>query len=113
DPEGLELYHRLEGSKNPQDIAVRRFLRINGSRFDLIKNNQPFVGTAPWPPGRALYPADLTREELDRYVAAHPGEKAALYDPFTVVRRKGAALEAIPYHVAYKEWVDPAANALR
>ena len=113
DPEGLELYHRLEGSKNPQDIAVRRFLRINGSRFDLINNNKPFVGTAPWPPGRALYPADLTREELDRYVAAHPAEKAALYDPFTVVRRKGAALEAIPYHVAYKEWVDPAANALR
>ena len=113
DPEGLDLYHRLEDSKNPQDIAVRRFLRINGSRFDLIQNNKPFVGTAPWPPGRALYPADLTREELDRYVAAHPGEKAALYDPFTVVRRKGAALEAIPYHVAYKEWVDPAANALR
>ena len=113
DPEGLELYHRLEGSKNPQDIAVRRFLRINGSRFDLINDNKPFVGTAPWPPGRALYPADLTREELDRYVAAHPGEKAALYDPFTVVRRKGSALEAIPYHVAFKEWVDPAANALR
>ena len=113
DPEGLKLYQALAGSRAPKDIALRRFLRINGSRFDLINNNAPFVGTAPWPPGRGLYPSDLTREEFDRYVAAHPGEKAALYDPWTVVRRKGAALEAIPYHVAYKQWVDPAAKALR
>ena len=113
DPEGLKLYQSLAGSSAPKDVALRRFLRINGSRFDLIDNNAPFVGTAPWPPGRGIYPSDLTHEEFDRYVAAHPEQKAALYDPWTVVRRKGAALEAIPYHVAYKQWVDPAAKALR
>ena len=113
DPEGLKLYQSLAGSHAPKDIALRRFLRINGSRFDLINDNAPFVGTAPWPPGRALYPSDLTHEEFDRYVAAHPDQKAALYDPWTVVRRKGVALEAIPYHVAYKQWVDPAAKELR
>ncbi len=113
DPEGLKLYQSLAGSSAPKDVQLRRFLRINGSRFDLIDNNAPFVGTALWPPGRAIFPADLTREEFDRYVAAHPEQKNTLYDPFTVVRRKGSALEAIPYHIAYKEWVDPAANALR
>ena len=113
DPEGLKLYHSLTGSHDPKDTALRRFVRINGSRFDLINNNTPFVGTAPWPPGRAIFPSDLTREEFDRYVAAHPNQKAALFDPWTVVRRNGAALEAIPYHVAYKQWVDPAAQALR
>jgi hypothetical protein len=113
DPEGLKLYQSLAGSSDPKDVALRRFLRINGSRFDLINNDAPFVGTAPWPPGRGLYPSDLTHDEFDRYIAAHPEQKAALYDPWTVVRRKGAALEAIPYHVAYKQWVDPAAKALR
>jgi hypothetical protein len=113
DEEGLKLYHALAGSHDPKDAALRRFLRINGSRFDLINDNKPFVGTAPWPPGRGMFPADLTHEEFDKYVAAHPEQKAALYDPFTVVRRKGAALEAIPYHVAYKQWVDPAVKALR
>jgi len=113
DPEGLKLYQSLAGSRAPKDVALRRFLRINGSRFDLINDNAPFVGTAPWPPGRALYPSDLTHEEFDRYIAAHPDQKAALYDPWTVVRRKGDALEAIPYHVAYKQWVDLAAKALR
>jgi hypothetical protein len=113
DPDGLKLYQSLAVSRVPKDVALRRFLRINGSRFDLIDNDAPFVGTAPRPPGRALYPFDLTHEEFDRYVAAHPDQKAALYDPWTVVRRKGTALEAIPYHVAYKQWIDPAAKALR
>jgi len=113
DPEGLKLYQALDGSTAPRDILLRRYLRINGSRFDLIRNNAPFVGTSPWPPGRNLYPPDLTKEELDRYVAAHPDQKAALYDPFTVVRRKGAELVAIPYHVEYRQWLDPAAKALR
>jgi hypothetical protein len=113
DPEGLKLYQTLAGSRARKDIALRRFLRINGSRFDLINNDAPFVGTAPRAPGRGFFPADLTHEEFDRYVAAHPEQKNALYDPFTVVHRKGGALEAIPYHVAYKQWVDPAAKALR
>jgi hypothetical protein len=122
DPDGLKLYRALAGNMKTdyapdadtsKDLALLEFLRINGSRFDLINNNAPFVGTAPWPPGRGLYPVDMTREEFDRSVAAHPDQKAALYDPWTVVRRKGAALEAIPYHVAYKQWVDPAAKALR
>jgi hypothetical protein len=113
DPEGLKLYQSLAGRTAPKDVALRRFLRINGSRFDLINDNAPFVGTAPWPPGRGLFPWDLTRKEFDAYIAAHPDQKAALYDPWAVVRRKGAALEAIPYHVAYKQWIDPAAKALR
>jgi len=113
DPEGLNLFKTLLGSHAPMDVALRRFLRINGSRFELINNDAPFVGTAPRPPGRGFFPADLTREEFDRYVTSHPEQKNALYDPFTVVRRNGDALEAIPYHVAYKEWIDPAAKALR
>jgi hypothetical protein len=113
DPQGLQLYHSLAAKTTPGDVALRRFLRVNGSRFDLINDNAPFVGTAPWPPGRNIFPWDMKREEFDGYMAAHPQQKDALYDPFTVVRRKENKLEAIPYHVAYKEWVDPAAKALR
>jgi hypothetical protein len=113
DPQGLQLYHSLAGSTAPIDVTLRRFLRINGSRFDLINDNAPFVGTAPWPPGRNIFPWGITRGEFDSYVAAHPERKDSLYDPFTVVRRKEGKLEAIPYHVEYKQWVDPAAKALR
>jgi hypothetical protein len=75
DPEGLQLYHSLNGAATPVDVALRRLLRINGSRFDLINDNAPFVGTAPWPPGRNIFPWGMKREEFDSYVAAHPEQK--------------------------------------
>jgi hypothetical protein len=113
DPAGLQLYRQLRGDRSTQGRNLRRFLRINGSRFDLIRENAPFVGTAAWPPGRNLYPADLTREQFERYVAAHPDRKAALYDSYSVVVRNGAALEAVPYHVVYRQWLQPMAKLLR
>jgi hypothetical protein len=113
DPDGLRLYQQLQGKPGVQARELRRFLRINGSRYDLIRDNAPFVGTQPWPPGRNLYPADLTRAEFDRYISAHPDRKTALYDPRAVVVRDGAALDAVPYHVTYRQWLLPAAQLLR
>jgi hypothetical protein len=113
DPEGLNLYLSLAGSKDPRDELLRRYLKINGSRFDLIDDEKPFVGTQPMPPGRGFFPEEMTRPKFDAYVAAHPAQKAALYNPQTIVRGKGGALEAIPYHVAYREFLEPMAKDLR
>lgn len=113
DPEGLELYQRLEKSQTTRDAQLRRFLMINGSRFDLTNENKPFIGTQPMSPGRGIYPEGLTREELEKYVAAYPEQKDELYSPYTVIRRNGDRLEAIPYHVAYRQFLIPAAKALR
>src|SRR5450432_438070 len=113
DPDGLKLYVSLAGSTKPEDLKLRRFLKINGSHYDLVDEMKPFVGTAAAPPGRALYPAGLTSQEIEKYVQQHPDQKAALYGDFTVVRRKGDALMAIPYHVEFAEFVRPAAQALR
>ena len=113
DSQGAQRLEQLRGSNFPEDVQLHRFLTINGSHYDLINNNAPFIGTTPRPPGADLFPADLTREEVDRYVAAHPDQKTALYDPFTVVRRRGDQLTAVPYHIAYRQWLRPAAQALR
>jgi hypothetical protein len=112
DPEELGLLQSLEGSTAPQDVALRRFLMINGSRYDLIRNNEPFVGTTPMSPDHGLYPPGLTRAEMESYVRMHPEQKAALYAPQTIVQRDGNRLVAIPYHVAYRAWLEPAARAL-
>jgi hypothetical protein len=110
---GLELYKSLEKSQTSRDLKLRRFLMINGGRFDLTHENKPFVGTQPMPPGRGLYPEDVKREELEKYVAAHPEQKDELYSPYTVIHRNGERLEAIPYHVEFRQFLIPAAKALR
>src|ERR1051326_599493 len=113
DPKGLDLYKRLLGCNQVMNQKIRRFLMINGSRYDLLENNKPFIGSDPFPPGRALYPAGITRQEIEAYVAKHPEKKAQIYNPFTVVKRQGRELIAVPYHVEYKPWLTGAAKALR
>src|ERR1700722_6263654 len=81
--------------------------------YDLVDEMKPFVGTDPAPPGRALYAPGLTRDDIEKYVQQHPDQKAAIYGDYTVVRRKGDALVAIPYHIEFAEFLKPAAAALR
>src|SRR5262245_58848705 len=94
-------------------IKVLRFLKINGSRYDLIDELKPFVGTQPAPPGRALYPLHLRRNEIEKYVVANPGKKQAMYNERSVLRKKGDQLESVPYHTAFAEFLNKAAQDLR
>ena len=113
DPDALELYVSLEGSTNPRDRDLRRMIWINGSRFDFLDHEKPFVGTQPKPPGAGLYPQGLTREQIESYVAAHPEKRAEIYSPTTIVRWHASDLEGIPYHIAFRAFLAPAAKDLR
>ena len=113
DPEGLMLYQSLASTMKPRDGKLRHFLRINGSRFDLLDSNKPYVGSDPQPPGRGFYPPNLTREQIERYVKDHPEKKDEIYSSTTVVRWHDKDLEGLPYHIAYRSLLEPAAEDLR
>ncbi len=106
DAAGLALYLKTN------DAQVKQLLNINGSRWDLI-DSKPFFGTDPLPPGRDLYPHDLSREQIEQYVTKHPADKAAIYSGDTVVKRQGDKLIGVPYHEEYRALLDPMAKALR
>jgi hypothetical protein len=113
DPEALALYQSLERSTSPRDVLLRRYLWINASRFDLIDENKPFVGKDPMFPGRGFYPQGLTRDKVEAFVKEHPEKKDEIYNPTTVVRWHGDQLEGLPYHIAYRSFLEPAAKSLR
>jgi hypothetical protein len=126
DPQGLKLYLSLASSKDPQDELLRRYLKINGSRFDLIDHDQPFVGTQPMPPGRGFYffstDEALTRPAIEQIIEKSPEQKAGIYDPHTIVQYDITAQDwtnhfyrtkITPYHSAFKEFLEPMAKDLR
>ncbi|HEX7150053.1 MAG TPA: peptidase [Thermoanaerobaculia bacterium] len=114
-----ELRTRLQqqASQSEVDRAGYEYFVANKGRWDRLQNDEPFI--APFgkegekPHGAAFYPADITKEEFEKYVAAHPDQKEALQGLFTVVRRQGDQLVAIPYSEHYKEFLTPAAAKLR
>jgi hypothetical protein len=106
DRQGLQLYLK---TTNP---ILKQLFGIMGSRWDLL-DNQPFVGNEKMPPGRDLYPHDLTRERLETYLKQYPGDKDAIYDSYTVVKWQGNRLIGVPYHQEFQQFVQPMAKDLR
>ncbi len=99
-------------SSRPDRAQLLDWFDFNAGPWDTLADNRPFWGERPLPPGGGVYPADLTKEALDAYLAAHPDEKEALTSPYTVVHREGDRLIAVPYSVEYGEWLEPAAKLL-
>jgi hypothetical protein len=115
-PDDIEVYKSLASSKEPRARALRRYVWLNGGRYDQVEENHPFIGSDPMPPGRCLYPPGLTRADIEAYVAAHPDQKKAIYDERTVVElvsRTPLKLKTTPYHVKYRRWLESAASHLR
>jgi hypothetical protein len=107
-----EVREAIARSGRPDRALLLDWFDFNAGPWDTLADNRPFWGERPLPPGGGVYPADLTKDALDAYLAAHPGEKAALTDPYTVVKRDGDRLVAVPYSVEYRQWLEPAARLL-
>jgi hypothetical protein len=52
----------------------------------------PFLAVEAPPPGKNVYPWDLSKAELDAYVAAHPAERGSLTHLRSIVRRAELAV---------------------
>lgn len=89
------------------------YFRINAGPWDRLDGNRPFIGTAAKPPGAGFYPTDMTREEFESWVSAHPSDRSAFEALDTVIRRDGRSLTAVPYSREYRVYLETVAAHLR
>ncbi|MEN9444549.1 MAG: hypothetical protein RIS47_1439, partial [Bacteroidota bacterium] len=91
------------------DSVTRALFAINYGPWNRLDNNKPFVeGVDEKPLGANFYPADMTKAEFDAW--DNPEKKS----PYTIIRRNDKRkLEAIPYHVAFAEYLQKASDLLR
>ncbi|MEO1921190.1 MAG: hypothetical protein ABGW84_04805 [Sphingomonadaceae bacterium] len=97
--------------RGDRDLLLAMFDR-NFGPWDEVAELHPFWGADEMPLGAGFYPADMTKAEFDAYLAANPGQRDDLLSPYTVVKRDGDRLVAVPYSVEYAEWLKPAAALL-
>jgi hypothetical protein len=99
-------------STNPEDQTYLDYFNIMYGPFDRLDENKPFLGPNQKPEGANFYPEDLTKEEFLKWIENHAADKENFESNFTVIRREGEKLAAIPYSKAYQDLLIPAAKLL-
>lgn len=112
----LEARAAFAKAADPVDRLYRDLIDINYGPFDVRDNDARFVqaaGSGPRPPGGGFYPEDMTREEFEARLQAHPERRAEFERPDTLIRRVDGVLVAIPYAQMYEDDLEKASRALR
>ncbi len=92
-----------------KDERAKSFININYGPWDRLNNNKPFItGVGARPPGANFYPADMTKEELEK------SSLADKYGQYSLVRRDSTGkLMTIPYHLQYAAELQRASSLLK
>jgi len=83
----------------------RELFDIMFGPWNRLEADVPFIGDRIKPDGAGYYPPDMSREEFNRVIASQPQLEEIFTSNFTVIRRSGSELIAVPYHEAYSSLV--------
>jgi len=116
------LLTRLAGDGTDAGRARLHYFLINKGPWDRLDHNVPFITgpvaalfPAAKPPQADFYPADATKDEVEKWIGTLRGPAHADATGFFTVIRRGAdrTLMSVPYSVEYQNTLAEAAAFLR
>ncbi len=108
-----DIAEKLKNSDSEVDKLKLDYFNIMGGPFDRLDKYKPFIGNQQMPQGANYYPEDMTKEEFNSWIKAHPKDEKSFTSTFTMIRRQDGKLVAIPYSEFYKKQLSKAAGYLR
>jgi hypothetical protein len=99
---------------SPESVAIREYFNIMYGPWDRLLGDEPFVPSIGHKPhGAGFYPEDMTREEFEAWIAAHPEDEEAFKSETTLIHRtEGGDLVAVPYREAFAGYLEAASENL-
>lgn len=110
--ENQAIFSSLQKSSLPEDRTYLDLFVTMFGPWNRLEEDDPFINNIPKPEGANFYPTDMTKEEFEKWVQNNPEQKEAFESTFTMIRRKGNRLVAIPYSKFFKKQLEPAAKLL-
>jgi hypothetical protein len=107
------FWEQTWGDKNAlmdtiKDPYAKQFVEINYGPWDRLDENKPFIaGIGEKPKGANFYPADMTKEEFEKWNDPNKSSQYTL-----VVRNADKSLKSVWFHEAYAEKVKKASELL-
>ena len=109
----FEIREQLQNSDDPLDKKKLEYFHINFGPFDRLDHDKSFIGNEEKPDGANFYPEDMTKEDFNNWIKNNPEDEKAFTSEFTIIRKEGQKLAAIPYSEFYKEKLTKISNLLR
>jgi hypothetical protein len=113
--DNASMLARLAADDSPVGRARLHYFLINKGPWDRVDHHKPFIPGAPAKPEMGnYYPADSTKEEIEKWIASLPAPaKAEATGFFSVIRRgPGGKLMAVPYSVEFQNTLAGASKLL-
>lgn len=108
-----EIRSSIEQAKLPNTELLLSLYDLHYGPWDTLNADQAFFGDIPRPDGAGVYPVDMTKEEFNQWIADHPEDEAAFKSGYTVIKRQGDRLIAVPYSQMYAKEMKQAAQLMR
>ncbi len=110
------LYEKLQKDTTPLGQARQHYFWLNKGPWSDLDAHTAFIPGVPErkPLGANFYPEQMKREEFEEWVKGMtPQARAQAEGFFTVIRREGGKLTAVPYSKVYAADLNRAASLLR
>lgn len=111
------LEKKLQADKSAAGRQRLHYFYINDGPWSRLDNKEPFIDGVPKekPAHASYYPDDMTKEEFNSWLQTlSDADKQKATGFFHLIRRgPDKKLTLVPYSVAYKEYLVPAAKLLR
>ncbi|QFU22826.1 hypothetical protein FM038_012175 [Shewanella eurypsychrophilus] len=108
-----EIRSSIEQAKLPNTEQLLSLYDLHYGPWDTLNADQAFFGDIPRPDGAGVYPVDMTKEEFNQWIVDHPEDEAAFKSGYTVIKRQGDRLIAVPYSQMYAKEMKQAARLMR
>jgi Peptidase family M49 len=109
----VEIKAQLQDGKSEEDSLKFVYFNINAGPFDRLNHDAPFIDSYKKPLGANFYPAHMTKDKFESWIKNNPGDEKSFTSEFSVIRRDGKNLKAIPYNEFYQPELEKAAKLLR
>lgn len=112
----LALEAKLKQDTSPLGKARFDYYWLNKGPWSDLDEHQTFLPGVPArkPLGSAFYPEDMTRAQFEAWAKGlSPAANEQAEGFFTVIRRKGAGFESVPYSEVYQSDLKQCAQLLR
>ena len=103
----------LEKSKDPNKQSYLDLFTIMFGPWNRLEHDKPFINAEKKPAGASFYPLDITKEEFNNFLKNNSESEKEFTSEFTVIRREGGSLKAVPYYKAYADLVEKASKLLQ